>query len=227
MNSSPISKTLSREELIERFGDKLTERRRYLIEKVLATRTRQFAMVCEDFYDPHNISAVMRTSEVFGLQDVYVVEEINPYKMKNAVLKGSFKWLNTYRFRERQACMDTLRSKGYQIAVASTNTDNNLTDLDLSKPTAFYLGAEYKGNHPDTLAQADLEFKLPQYGMTESMNVSVAAGVLMTYLDIWLQKEGRDRYTLSEADKQALRLDWYERCIFGTQMNSPMEFVEE
>lgn len=131
-------------------------------------------MVLEDLFDPHNISAVIRTAEVFGLEDVHVIEEVNPYKVNKSILKGSIKWMNIYLHKKRMACMEHLRKKGYRIAVASTNTNNSVLDLDLSQPTAFYLGSEFTGNHPDTLAAADCEFKLPQYGITESMNVSVA-----------------------------------------------------
>lgn len=109
--------------------------------------------------------------------------------------------------------MEHLRKKGYRIAVASTNTNNSVLDLDLSQPTAFYLGSEFTGNHPDTLAAADCEFKLPQYGITESMNVSVAGGVLMCYLDHFMQQKGRQNFTLSPKERDELLLEWLERHL--------------
>jgi len=130
-------------------------------------------------------------------------------------------------FKKRATCLNTLREKGYQIAVASTNTAKTILELDLSKPTAFYMGAEFRGNHPDTLQAADVEFILPQYGITESMNVSVAGGVLMTYLDIYMQRVGRSTLALSPEDREQLLLEWYERHIFGTDINSPIKrFVD-
>jgi tRNA (guanosine-2'-O-)-methyltransferase len=208
--------------LIDDFSERLTDRRRELLLQVLSNRTRHFTMVLEDLFDPHNISAVIRTSEVYGIQDVHIIEEDNPYKVNTSVLKGSFKWMNLFKYKKRARCAQMLRSKGYQIAVASTNTNNSVLDLDLSKPTAFYLGAEFRGNHPDTLEQADIHFKLPQYGVTESMNVSVAAGVLLTYLDIYMQKVGRSSLTVTGEERQKLLFDWYERSIFGTARNSPL-----
>ena len=201
------------QEKIEAYLPRITEHRRDLLVKVVQNRTRHFCMVLEDLFDPHNISAVIRTAEVFGLEDVHVIEEVNPYKVNKSILKGSIKWMNIYQHKKRMACMEHLRKKGYRIAVASTNTNNSVLDLDLSQPTAFYLGSEFTGNHPDTLAAADCEFKLPQYGITESMNVSVAGGVLMCYLDHFMQQKGRQNFTLSPKERDELLLECLERHL--------------
>ena len=201
------------QEKIEAYLPRITEHRRDLLVKVVQNRTRHFCMVLEDLFDPHNISAVIRTAEVFGLEDVHVIEEVNPYKVNKSILKGSIKWMNIYLHKKRMACMEHLRKKGYRIAVASTNTNNSVLDLDLSQPTAFYLGSEFTGNHPDTLAAADCEFKLPQYGITESMNVSVAGEVLMCYLDHFMQQKGRQNFTLSPKERDELLLEWLERHL--------------
>lgn len=214
-------------ELLNEKGSSLTDRRKELFEKTINQRTRHFCMVLEDLRDPHNMSAVIRTSEVFGLQDVHIIEEVNPWKISRSILKGSFKWMSLYRYKQRSVCMSNLKKKGYRIAVASTNTTNTLDSIDLSIPTAFYLGSEFKGNHPDTLDQADVEFILPQYGMTESLNVSVAAGVLMTNLNFFLQKEGRENFTLSDEEKTKLIEDWIERTTLGIEANSPLHIVSE
>lgn len=200
----------------------VTERRRTLLTEVAAKRTRHFCMVLEDLFDPHNISAVIRTAEVFGLQDVHVIEEVNPYKVNKSILKGSFKWMTIALYAKRKACLERLRTAGYKIAVASTNTQNSVFDLDLSKPTAFYLGSEFHGNHPDTLAAADYEFKLPQYGITESMNVSVAGGVLMAYLDMFMQREGREKFALPKTEQRELLYTWLDRHVNGMEGNSPV-----
>jgi tRNA (guanosine-2'-O-)-methyltransferase len=220
--NSPI---LNSEHADPDFTPRLTEHRKEWMERVLANRTRHFTMVLEDLFDPHNISAVIRTSEVYGLQDIHIIEEINPYRINKSILKGSFKWLNIFLYKSRQKCFETLKAKGYRIAVASTNTNNSISSLDLSIPTAFYLGTEFKGNHPDTLAKADVEFILPQYGVTESMNVSVAGGVLMTYMDFWMQKVGRSTVAVQGAELETLRQEWYNRQAFGIELNSPIQRI--
>src|SRR3954467_15642300 len=124
------------------YGRKLTQGRRELLQGIVSRRTRHFSLVLEDLKDPHNISAVIRTCEVFGFQDVHVINEVNPYRVARSVLKGSYKWLDIFLHARRQGCLEHLRGKGYQIAVASTSAETSLYDLDLSKPTAFYLGSE-------------------------------------------------------------------------------------
>lgn len=214
--------------LIEKYGYKLTPHRRELLQKVVDQRIRHFTLVLEDLKDPHNISAVIRTCEVFGFQDVHVISEVNPYRVGRSVLKGSYKWLDIYSYSRRARCMRGLKERGYQIAVASTSSASvTLSEIDFSRPTAFYMGSESMGNHPDTLAAADLAFRIPQYGLTESMNVSVCAGVLVATLDRWLKDHGRDNFRLSEEEREALLADFFERSAVGVDRNSPMHYVDD
>ncbi len=206
------------------YGRKLTEARRALLRKVVSDRTRHFAMVLEDLKDPHNISAVIRTSEVFGLQDVHVINEVNPYRVTRSVLKGSYKWLDIHCHARRAGCFDALKARGYRIAVASTNHSESLFDMDLSVPTAFYLGSEVMGNHPETLARADVRFRIPQHGLTESLNVSVCAGVILATLDRFLREEGRGRFALNPAERAALLATFYERSAAGIDRSSPVHY---
>ena len=208
------------------YGEKLTEARRALLRGVAARRTRHFTLVLEDLKDPHNISAVIRTCEVFGFQDVHVINEVNPYRVARSVLKGSYKWLDIFCHARRLACLENLHGRGYRIAVASTAATESLYDLDLSKPTAFYLGSETMGNHPDTLARADIRFRIPQQGLTESLNVSVCAGVIMATLDRFLREQGRERFALTGEEKAELLETFYERSAVGVDRNSPIHYLD-
>ena len=213
-------------EALQKYGVKLTEGRRKLLGDIASKRTRHFSLVLEDLKDPHNISAVIRTCEVFGFQDVHVINEVNPYRVTRSVLKGSYKWLDIFCHARRMNCLDHLRAKGYRIAVASTAAETSLYDLDLSQPTAFYLGSETMGNHPETLAKADIRFRIPQQGLTESLNVSVCAGVIMATLDHWLRDQGREKYSLSPDEKSALLATFYERSAVGVDRNSPIHYLD-
>ncbi|MDR0518293.1 MAG: RNA methyltransferase [Fibromonadaceae bacterium] len=206
---------------MQKFSD-LTDRRQQIFEAVAALRTKHFCLVLEDFYDPHNISAVIRTSEVFGLQNVHIIEEDNSYKVNKAILKGSLKWLNAFVYSKRTTALAELKKQGYKIAIASTHAVKTLPELDLFKPTAFYLGAEFRGNHPDTLEQADEHFILPQYGLTESLNVSVAAGVLLAHLDMFMKSKGREKFSLLKKEQEALVLEWRNRHLFGSEKFNPI-----
>jgi len=192
----------------------------------VAKRTRHFTLVLEDLKDPHNISAVIRTCEVFGLQDVHVINEVNPYRVARSVLKGSYKWLDVFCHARRIGCLEHLRGRGYQVAVASTSAETSLYDLDLSRPTAFYLGSETMGNHPETLANADLRFRIPQQGLTESMNVSVCAGVIMATLDRFLRERGREHFVLPPEEKEKLLETFFERSAEGVGLNSPIHYLD-
>lgn len=212
---------------LDKYAFKITEHRRELLKRVVDQRIRHFTLVLEDLKDPHNISAVIRTSEVFGFQDVHVISEVNPYRVGRSVLKGSYKWLDIFSYSKRARCLSGLKEKGYRIAVASTSeTSVPFDEIDLSHPTAFYLGSETMGNHPDTLAAADVRFRIPQYGLTESMNVSVCAGVLVANLDRWLKANGREKFRLSQADREALLAAFYERSAVGVDRNSPIHFID-
>ncbi len=220
------SQDMAIEALIEKYAFKLTESRRELLRTAVNGRTRHFAFVLEDLKDQHNISAVIRTSEVFGFQDVHIIEELNAYQISRSILKGSYKWMDIYRYKKRRTCLDHLKSRGYRIAVASTAAEESLYEMDFSKPTAFYMGSETMGNHPDTLAAADCRFRIPQHGLTESMNVSVCAGVIMATLDRWLAKVGRDRYSLSQQEKSELLAAFFERSAVGVDQNSPLHLMD-
>jgi tRNA (guanosine-2'-O-)-methyltransferase len=209
------------------FAPQMLEARKEKLDTVISNRTRYFTLVLEDLYNPHNISAIIRTSEVFGLQDVHVIEEVNPFVVSQGILMGSAKWIDLYKYKKRTHCLQNLRKRGYQIAVASTNTHLTLDQCDLSKPTAFYLGAELKGNHPDTLESADIHFKIPQYGLTESMNVSVCAGVLLTHLLHYMKVNGRESYTLSPEEQIQLRARFYKNSVMGIQKQDAIKVIED
>ncbi len=214
------------EALIEKFGYKLTDSRRTLLQNAVNARTRHFTFVLEDLKDQHNISAIIRTSEVFGFQDVHIIEELNSYQISRAILKGSYKWMDIYRYKKRINCLKHLKSRGYRIAVASTAAEESLYEMDFSEPTAFYMGSETMGNHADTLAAADCRFRIPQHGLTESMNVSVCAGVIMAALNGWLAKEGRERYALNGEERAELLATFFERSAVGVDQNSPLHFMD-
>jgi len=209
---------------LQRHGVPRTGARGAWLRRVAEARPRRFAVVLEDLKDPHNISAVIRTSEVFGLQDVHVINEVNPYRVTKSVLKGSYKWLDIHCHARRAGCFDMLKARGYRIAVASTNHSTSLFDIDFSVPTAFYLGSEVMGNHPETLARADVRFIIPQYGLTESMNVSVCAGVVLATLDRFLREQGREKYGLDEREREELLATFYERSASGIDKNSPVHY---
>ena len=134
------------EKLLAYFEDYLTDKRRALFKSVLDQRTRHFAVVLEDIFQPHNASAVVRSCDIFGVQDVYAIENTYTNKVSRHVAKGSQKWLDFHRYKKdgnnTKDCLDDLKAKGYQIIGTTPHTDAVLPDFDITKKSAFVFGEE-------------------------------------------------------------------------------------
>lgn len=200
-------------ELFEYLQSYLTPRRRKLFKKVLAQRTRHFTVVTEDVYQLHNTSAVMRSCDVFGIQDLHVVEERLGKRVDREIAMGAQKWVDIHRHENVQTCIDSLREQGYQI-VATTPHDDSLLleDFNVSEKSAFFFGREKEGVSDEVLAQADKKLKIPMYGFTESLNISVSAAIILQSL-VQRMRSAEVSWELTSDDKLALEMQWTQRCI--------------
>tara|TARA_B110000495_G_C23004661_1_gene593340 strand:- start:584 stop:1255 length:672 start_codon:yes stop_codon:yes gene_type:complete len=191
----------------------LSENRKEKFEEVLSERTRHFAIALEDIYQSHNASAVVRSADCFGIQDLYTIETINNFKPSKGVSKGAIKWIDTISFGEYKACYKELRSKGYQIVATTPHTDDcNLDDFDFTKKSVFFFGAEKEGICQETIDEADVFLKIPMQGFTESLNISVSAAIILQKLTAELKKSAID-WQLSEEEKEDLRLEWAKNTV--------------
>jgi tRNA (guanosine-2'-O-)-methyltransferase len=180
------------------------------MRQVASRRTRKYTFVLEDFHDPHNISAVLRTCECFGIQEVHVIEELRPFRVSAPIVKGADQWLDIVRWQSRQECLEHLRGRGFRIAVASSKGEKSFHDCVLDPPLAIYLGTEFAGNSEHIYQRADLVFRLPQHGFTESLNVSVCAGMMVAHLDRHMDQAGRENFVLTPAELDQLLGRWSE-----------------
>ena len=205
------------EKLLKYFEGYLTENRKALFKKVLEDRTRHFTVVLEDIFQPHNASAVIRTCDIFGIQDVHVIENKYTNKVSRHVAKGSQKWITSKRYKSdannTQICLNTLREKGYQI-IATTPHNNSclLQDFDVTKKSAFVFGVEAEGVSNYVKDNADGFLKIPMVGFTESLNISVAAAIILQDVTTKLRMSNVD-WKLSEEEKEILYLDWVRKTI--------------
>jgi len=191
----------------------LSEERIARFERVLDQRTRHLTVVMENVFQSRNASAVMRSCDGFGLQDVHLIEDINPWVPNRGVSKGTNAWLTLHRYRSAAdptaACLDRLRRTGYQIAVTSPHVDGyDVTDLPIDRPVAVVMGTEWEGVSERMLAEADLHVAIPMHGFAESLNISVAAAVVIHELNRRLRELPRERWSLSEGEKRELRAHW-------------------
>ncbi len=191
----------------------VTDNRKQIFKTVLNNRTRYFTVALEDLYQMHNVSAVVRSADVFGLQDVHIVQKKYDPKLSHAIAKGAEKWLDIHRYPNTKTAIENLRQKGYQIVATTPHTnDVNLQDFDISKPSAFFFGVEKDGLSQAVMDQADVFLKIPMYGFTESLNISVAAALIMRDVSERLRQSDIN-WQLTAAEKEQIYLQWLEKSI--------------
>lgn len=205
------------EKLLNYLEGYLTDKRKDTFNRVLSERTRHFTVVLEDIYQQHNASAVLRTCDIFGVQDIHTIENMYVNRVSRHVAKGSQKWLNINRFKDgtdnTKACLDDLKSKGYQIIGTTPHNDSCLlSDFDVTKKTAFVFGVEKTGISDYVKENADGFLKIPMVGFTESLNISVAAAIILQDVTSRLKKTAID-WQLSEEERKILYADWVEKTI--------------
>ena len=191
----------------------LTENRKERFLKVLQNRTRHFTVAVEDVFQMHNTSAVMRSCEVFGIQELNIIEQRFGKRIDKEIAMGAQKWVDINAFESITGCLDSLKSKGYQI-IATTPHDNDclLEDFDISKPSALFFGTERDGLSEEILSRADGFLKIPMVGFTESLNISVSAAIIIQNLTERL-RNSNIQWQLSEAEIMEKRLQWAKSSI--------------
>jgi len=195
----------------------LTRKRLERFANVLSERTKHFTVATEDVYQLHNTSAVIRSCDVFGIQEVNIIEEQNSKKIDKEIAMGAQKWVDLNRFSNVKDCMASLKEKGYQI-VATTphNDDCELHDFDVSKKACFFFGTETDGLSQRVLDNADCFLKIPMVGFTESLNISVSAAIILQHVTTQLKQTNVD-WKLSEEELIEKRIDWCSKTIKSSQ----------
>ena len=211
--------TPTEKHLFNHLAQFVSDHKKTFVEKVLTRRTRYVTVVLENIYQSQNASAVVRTCECMGVQDVHIVEDTAEYHLNIRVLKGSYKWMNLERYKSRQEnntarCFDHLRAQGYRILVADPAEEGiSIDDLDVREgKIALVFGNELQGASAYSLGHADARVRIPMYGFTESLNVSVSVAICLNTL---LGKLRRSDIPigLSDDEKDTLRLKWFRKIV--------------
>ncbi len=195
----------------------ISEQRKAHIEQVLSCRTRKVTVALEDIYQPQNASAVVRTCECLGVQDIHIIENTTPYQLNKKVLKGSYKWINLIRYRIKNAnntlrCMQELRSQGYRIIATDPSGTIGIEELEVGpEKLALVFGNEDRGVSGTVRQHCDATVRIPMTGFTESLNLSVSVAICLFQVMTKLWKQGN--YMLSEEEKNTLRLNWYRKSV--------------
>lgn len=208
--------------LYELLSEHLTEHKRQLFDTVLLERTRHVTLIMEDLYQAQNTSAIQRSAESFGIQDLHIIENKHTFTHHRRISKGSADWLTMHRYNNAgsnntEACLNALKHAGYQIVVTALHEKTTaLHEVDLSRKTAVLMGTELTGASPTAMEMADAYMKIPMVGFTESLNVSVASAIIMQHLTHRMRQEDRP-WQLSENEKLLLKIEWAKRAIYWSK----------
>ncbi len=195
----------------------MTDERDQLFKRIIEERTRKITVVIEDVYQPHNASAVLRSCDCFGVQDVHIIENQNTWEVSEGVSLGAYKWLDVHRYNTEEnntlTCLKHLKNQGYRIVATTPHEDDFVPEtLPLDGKIALVFGSEVRGISDLVRQEADGYLRLPMYGFTESFNISVAAALSLYALTERMRQATVD-WKLSELEKNFILLQWAKRSI--------------
>lgn len=210
MNLSELYKSEDYRKYLENF---ITENRKQKFDEVLKNRTKHFTIAVEDVYQLHNTSAVMRSCEVFGIQDLHTIEQKFSKTIDKEIALGAEKWVDIHRHSSTQNCLDSLKNQGYQIVATTPHADAHVLDnFDITKPSAIFFGTEKNGLSQEIMDQANTFIKIPMYGFTESLNISVSAAIVINNITNKLRNSTLN-WKLSDEEILEKKIDWMRKSI--------------
>ena len=207
------------EKVLEEFYKIITPNKQEMFDRIAAERTRHLTVVMENIYQEHNASAVLRSCDCFGLQELHVIEKDNEYKIQRDIALGAGRWVDMYNYDAGPSvtkdCIQGLRERGYKIVATTPHTDaRTIYDMDLSQPVALVFGTERRGISDEVRELADEFVKIPMYGFTESFNISVSVAIILNTLRQRLEQSDLD-WKLSREAQDLLKINWCTKILNG------------
>ena len=193
--------------------------RKEKLKQVAHRRQGNLTVLLENVHDPHNIGAVMRSCDSVGIQRLYVLYTEPHLNQERLVLgkrtsAGTRKWLDIHFYTEVEACFEAVRQRYDTILCTHLGeTSKDLYDLDLTASTALVFGNERDGVSQEVLKHTDGNFLIPQMGMAESLNISVACAVTLyeAFRQRWEKGYYADNPTTTSAEKEKILADYIQR----------------
>jgi tRNA (guanosine-2'-O-)-methyltransferase len=198
--------------ILEDLYNMITPNKYQRFEKIAAERTRYLTVVMENIHHDHNASAVMRTCDCFGIQDLHVIEKSHVYEIQRDIAKGAGQWIDLHQHNEGKdptiKCLKDLKAKGYKIVATSPVQEAKaMHELNLDQPMAIVFGTEVDGISDEVKEMADDFVTIPMHGFTESFNVSVSAALMLQHLRRRMDEENID-YLLTEEEQTEIKIQW-------------------
>lgn len=204
------------QKVLDEFYNIITDNKIEKYEHIASERTKHITIVMENIQKEHNASAVLRTCDCFGIQNLHAIEKSVNYEIQRDIALGAGNWVDLHTYSEGDSptkeCLKKLKSEGYQIVATSPHTDKSIQDLDITKPIALVFGTEKIGISSVVNEVADQLVKIPMYGFTESFNISVSAAIALNILRKKLQDSSVD-WKLSKEEQIRLKIKWCTRIL--------------
>jgi tRNA (guanosine-2'-O-)-methyltransferase len=204
------------EKVLAAFYDIISDSKKKMFDDIASNRTRYLTVAMENVQKDHNASAVTRTCDCFGIQDLHTIEKGNDYKFQRDIARGASNWIHLHSHSTGQVptleCISKLKSNGYKIVATSPHADLNMHELAIDKPIALVFGTEKDGITQEAENECDELVKIPMYGFTESYNISVSVAILISTLRNRLEKSDL-QWKLSHEDQVKLKIEWCANII--------------
>jgi tRNA (guanosine-2'-O-)-methyltransferase len=204
------------DKVLEAFYNIISESKQEMFDRIAADRTKHVTVVLETIMKEHNWSAVMRTCDCFGIQNLHAIEKNAEFAIQREISKGAGTWvdLETHTTGENPSieCLTTLKNKGYRIISTSPHAKMEISQLPVDKPIALVFGTERSGITPEVEEFSDELVKIPMYGFTESFNISVSAAICLNMLRNKL-KNSSLHWKLSHEEQVKLKIDWCSKIV--------------
>ncbi len=195
----------------------LTEERKQRFLEVLQKRTKHITVAVEDVYQLHNTSAIIRSCDVFGIQDLHVIEDRFGKRLDKNIAMGAEQWVDVYRYQTTTDCISKLKDDGYQIIATTPHNDSSLLhDFFPIEKSAIFFGTEKEGLSEEVMQQADGFLKIPMVGFSESLNVSVSAAIIIQQLAQKV-RDSNLNWQLTDIEILNKQLDWTKKSIKDVQ----------
>lgn len=206
-----------RDSVVEYLQQFITESRQARLTEILQNRTRHVTVVLEDLFQAQNISAVLRTCDCYGVQDVHVIQHRNEFEPNKDISMGADKWLSIHEYPHSdhnvKKCIDQLHEQGYWVAATLPDEQKRtIFDLPVERKTAFLFGTELTGLSDEAIRYADGNVLIPMYGFTESFNISNSAAIILSHFSEKMRRS-EVNWHLSEEEKEELYFEWLQKSV--------------
>ena len=204
---------MEEQQLLDYLEDFVSSERIARFAEILKDRTKFITVAMEDVFQLHNTSAVIRSCDVFGIQEAHVIEGRFGKRLDKNIAMGAHQWVDVHRYRNSGDCIRKLRDDGYQIIATTPNPGAcPVAQFKIDKKTALFFGTEKEGLSKEVLQAADGLLNIPMVGFTESLNISVSAAILLQHLTAKL-RSSKLVWQLTEKEKLKIRLHWTKKSI--------------